>query len=61
MSEERVHLRVYPEEKATIRERAGGHGLSISEYLRRLVVAEERQGLRGVVYPQEKVRTIDDG
>ena len=58
MSEDRVELRCYPEEKQTIRERAGRQGLSISEYLRRLVEREQRQGLRSIVYPQESVRTI---
>lgn len=61
MSDERVHIRVYAEEKQTIRERAGGHGLSISEYLRRLVATEQRQGLRARTYPQKNVRTIDSG
>lgn len=53
-----VHFRVYEEEKATIRERAADHGLSISEYLRRLVVAEEREALMSRITPLKNVRTI---
>lgn len=61
MNDTDVHIRVYPEEKATIRERAALHGLSMSEYMRRLVAAEERQTLRAGIYPQEKLRTIERG
>jgi hypothetical protein len=52
MSRIRVEFRCYEEEKAAIRERAVQHGLSVSEYLRRLVVAEQHQTQISTIYPQ---------
>lgn len=58
MSDTEIHVRVYPEEKAKLRQRAEHNGFSISEYLRRLIEWEERQGLRKSIYPQQNVDTI---
>ena len=57
MSDTEVHYRVYPEEKKLLRKRAAIHGLSISEYLRRLPVQEERWTLKSKVHPQSAVDT----
>jgi plasmid stability protein len=58
MSERYVHIRVYPEEKQTIRERAARHDLSMSDYLRTLVEREAREGLLADIYPGKTVNTI---
>jgi hypothetical protein len=57
MSDNRLHIRVYPEEKEKIRERARYYGLSMSEYVRRQVAGEERRELVARIYPQRNVRT----
>lgn len=56
MSETRLHLRVYEEEKAQIRQRAADLGMTMSEFVRRQVATEERRTLKASIYPQ-KVRT----
>jgi uncharacterized protein (DUF1778 family) len=57
MSDRYVQIRVYPEEKQTIRERAAHHDLSMSDYLRTLVEREARQGLVADIYPHQNVNT----
>lgn len=57
MSDTRLHVRVYPEEKDLIRQRAEHHGMSMSEYVRQQVAGEERRELRERVYPSN-VRTV---
>ena len=57
MSDDRLHIRVYPEEKQKIRERAKYYNLSISEYMRRQVAGEERRELVSRIYPERNVRT----
>jgi hypothetical protein len=58
MASTRIDFRCYLEEKEAIRERAGHHGLSVSEYLRRLAAQEERQALYTKAHPQGNVHTI---
>jgi hypothetical protein len=54
MASTRVDFRCYDEEKEAIRQRAGHHGLSISEYMRRLAAQEEREALHAKTHPQER-------
>jgi hypothetical protein len=58
MNDTDLHVRLYPEEKQVIRERARYHGLSMSEYIRQQVAGEERRELQQRVYPTKNVRTI---
>jgi hypothetical protein len=58
MSDRYVFIRVYPEEKQRIRERAAHHDLSMSEYIRTLVDREARAGLLADIYPGQNVNTI---
>jgi hypothetical protein len=60
MTDPSLHVRLYPEEKQTIRERAAHYGLTVSEYVRRLVVVEQRQSLYTKAHPQGNVDTIGD-
>lgn len=60
MSDVEIHVRLYPEEKQLIRQRADHHQLTMSEYVRRLVQLEQRQTLRAGIYPQS-VETISPG
>ena len=57
MNDTDLHIRVYPEEKRLIRERSQHHDLSMSEYIRGLVLADERRELQAQVYPLGNVRT----
>jgi mobilization protein NikA len=58
MNDTDLHVRLYPEEKRIIRQRSQHHDLSMSEYVRRLVAAEERRELQSRIYPLANVRTI---
>jgi uncharacterized protein (DUF1778 family) len=60
MSDTRLYVRVYPEEKALIRRRAARHGLSISEYVRRQVASAERRELLPRICPLKNVRTFEE-
>lgn len=61
MTRTRVEFRCNEEERETIERRSRYHSLSMSEYLRRLVAAEEREELKSRIYPQQIVRTITKG
>jgi hypothetical protein len=59
MNDTDVHIRTYPEEKQQIRKRAAYHGMTISDYTRRLWEIEPRLELLNQISPQRNVRTYD--